>query len=370
MSKSRARRRRRNMFVAADRMRRRRRRNANLALKRAKAFVFRESLRDPITREYPDVLVAPRFFTLWHKEARTELLRFLKDIQNAVEYRERQVFIDFSETFKMVADGTLLFHAILHRLTSAIGPRKMIQCSYPKNAIVEQVLMHLGIFKMLGKPNRSAVDHKTVKHWCYATSTTVDGSKAAFLDDYEGKVTASFKTSNIYRGITEAMANSREHAYPKGDGDELFDLSEDPRWWMFSQELDGVLSVAFCDLGIGIPQSLRTNAKWEQLIKQYLGRSVRVYDLKGILSSDAAMIKTALEIGKSQTREDHRGKGLQEIKNVLEKQGQGKMFILSGSGGYFYEPAKSSEKSRSYADKMPGTLITWIIPLGNETNNG
>ena len=305
-------------------------------------------------------LMAPAQFSL-SRQARPELLRFLSDIRDAIEKKEYCVFIDFTDTKKMIADGTLLFYATLDTLAKEIQPSKLIKCNYPKDKIVEQVLQHVGIFDILGKPHRGAVDHETVKHWCVAKGTKADGRKIApLLETYEGTMASPITSTRLYDGIIEAMTNCRQHAYPGEENNAYGD--RDTKWWMFSQERERRLMIAFCDLGVGIPKSLQSSKKWRGTLK-FLSEDWGITK-----RSDDKLIKVAFELGKSMTGEPNRGLGLQQLKDVLTAQGEGNLSIHSGYGYYHYEPAQSSEKTENFRQRMPGTMITWIIPIKHESS--
>lgn len=133
---------------------------------------------------------------------------------------------------------------------------------------------------------------------------------------------------------------------------------------MFSQEKGGELSIAFCDLGIGIPASLTKGENWEpSLINNILAGL-------GIAKTDASLIQTAFEIGRSTTEEEHRGKGLQEIREVLARERRGRLTTLSGYGCYEYEAHNGSQKTRNFDQQVLGTLIFWMIPIRDKEDHG
>lgn len=313
-------------------------------------------------------------FTLGSIQDRSELLQFLTDLQRTLVIERRPVYIDFSLTTKMVADGTLLFYAMVDKLArkdkiGRPGRSKMFRCSYPKDIVVEQVLQQVGIFGALGKVERADVDHDMVKHWRGFTGVRLQGDKIELMQEvYQGKMVSDLMTTYLNIGLQEAMVNCVHHAYEYPQPAEergIGKVETDPRWWMFGQEKDGKLSIAFCDLGIGIPTSLRqaegetgkAEDDWRSpIIEEFLS----VFGLHG---DDGELIQAAFELGRSKTKKSNQGKGLGDIKRVVEEAGEGNLTIHSGKGYYRYEPLGKSEKVHTYYDAVPGTLILWTIPI-------
>ncbi|MFH4324940.1 hypothetical protein WAJ71_20585, partial [Acinetobacter baumannii] len=84
------------------------------------------------------------------------------------------------------------------------------------------------------------------------------------------------------------------------------------KWWLFTKEVDGILTVCICDLGVGIPRSLKENSPhvnpgWFENMRNY------VKELRKKYNEDSALIKAAIEIGKTRTNLPNRGKGLSQI---------------------------------------------------------
>jgi len=152
------------------------------------------------------------------------------------------------------------------------------------------------------------------------------------------------------------MTNAKQHAYkPPTDGAE-----DAPRWWMFSQLKDGLLSVSFCDLGMGFRNSLMSSEHWAK--KLVLGAVARL----GKGGTDGHFIRVAFELGKSRTKAPHRGKGLEELKTAIESVG-GRLRILSHKGNYFYSASDGKEEAYDFEDSVPGTVISWTVDVRKGT---
>src|SRR5579871_126049 len=282
MTKTRIRQRRYQIYISADQFRHRKRRYVNRAKERQREYRRRERDRDPVTGLLRRLLVAPEIFTLSGKW-REPVLSFLSDLKAAI-IANQPVRIDFSKTKRMIADGTLLFFATLDRFFPLYDPKRLIKCNYPKDNIVEQVLQHVGIFGLLHKKHRNFVHHETVKYWCTASGARAEGAKIGRLSEhYEGSIVTPL-TGKRYDGIIEAMTNSWHHAYQTLESRRVGNLEVGPRWWMFSQVRGGMLNVSFCDLGLGIPNSLRNSDKWRDAVREFIRHGTNRF-------SDASLIQ-------------------------------------------------------------------------------
>jgi hypothetical protein len=132
---------------------------------------------------------------------------------------------------------------------------------------------------------------------------------------------------------------------------------------MFSQLKDDQLSVAICDLGIGIPSSLKQGRRWS------IDQVFDFVDKIGLGRKDSYFIKAAMVLGRSRTNEEHRGKGLPELKTVIESVGAGYLKIFSDRGFYYYSTKDNKEDFGDFSTSIPGTLIQWKIPVPKASDN-
>ncbi|MET3229985.1 UNVERIFIED_ORG: hypothetical protein ABIC54_002170 [Burkholderia sp. 1263] len=223
-----------------------------------------------------------------------------------------------------------------------------MSCTVPTNDKVAQVLQQLGVLALLG--NHCPVQPKDddVIHWRYAHGQKVEGEKYEdVLADFDGEI-APAMSERLFTGITEAMANVINHAYqfPREDGIR----SSTSDWWMFSQEKEGILSVVFCDLGAGIPKTLKYKRPnvWKRIVKDRV-------------SGDAGVIGHALIDSVSRTKLTHRGKGLGQIVGLIDAVPGGRVKILSNKGLLQREAGETM--TGNYRDSIMGTIINWQIPL-------
>ena len=330
---------------------------------------FRKRLRQSPFWGAP--LIAPRFFSLGVQENRRPLLEFIRLLRENIA-SGKPVYIDFRQTRRMFSDGTLLFLAEINRLFRRSEQRPVVRCNYPKNPIVEQVLQQVGIFDMIGKPPRvdSANFDETVKFWKFATGTQTIGEEfEPVLKKYDGIIENRLALT-MYKGVTEAMTNASNHAYIAERNDGLSLGLEEHRWWMFSQERDGRLYVSLCDLGIGIPNSL-PRTRWKDWTPESIVRFIGNVAAGAKPSNDCVMIKAAIELGRSRTELAYRGRGLQQLRDVIDATGDGSLAIHSNRGLYRYNPSKKViETINDFPDSIMGTLILWNVPIPSGDESG
>jgi hypothetical protein len=335
------------------------RKAANLRRERQRAIEQANPRRPTDTGQWVRVF-APRRFGLEREATRTPLVKFLGNVRRLVWSKKKNVLIDFSATEKMHPSGTLLFVAELERIRRARGDNSCFRCKLPRDIIVRQVLQQVGILDLLrceARQNESDFA-ANVRHWKYATGLEVDGAKfETFQKAFEGKIAAPLLT-DFYAGITEAMTNSIHHAYEAERGDGIGLSSDTNRWWMFSQQKDNNLSVAFCDTGIGIPRSLLTSGHWSESL---LGGILKKLGFAG--NFEGELVRSAIELHKSRTGSEHRGRGLGEILDVVRNSGRGNFTILSNRGFYRYDSDSKTEVIMDFDDSIMGTLILWNVPV-------
>ena len=120
------------------------------------------------------------------------------------------------------------------------------------------------------------------------------------------------------------------------------------------------LMITFCDLGVGIPATLPKLYTWERIW-------AAVALLPGIKPNDGQMIQAGMVIGRTQTHETNRGKGLNDLRKFIDEAGGGEMNILSGQGSYRYR-GPGDELVNNFHQRINGTLIKWTVPLDNISN--
>jgi len=298
------------------------------------------------------LMEAPSRISVTEERARVFLLRFLTDLRQAAT-RGGRITICFKDTEAMVSSGALLLKAEIHRLIR-LFPSTQFRCLPPKSNRIKQVLSQIEIFKLLKCKCELPLTREDVIHWKTAHGNLVEGEKFdLILGAYDGAL-AEPVSAGLYSGITEAMANSVDHAYimPRKDGLDISSNVND--WWMFSQKKDGKLNVVFCDLGVGIPATIsHTRPDMWDRIKRFVN-----------LSSDSEVIHFATGSGKSRTGKGYRGKGLPQLVAEIRKIRGGVLWIMSNYGTLL--TTADGDQRIDHKTSILGTVLAWEVPLSED----
>lgn len=302
-----------------------------------------------------DVVRAPRYMYLHGRDSHEAHTAFLSYLRKSFQKSGITTVIDLDRVERLMPAGTLLFFAELSRLKT-IYPHKSFKFIRSKNDTVNQVLEHLKVYSLANYVSGAVPEREDVVTWRAATSTITDGRPAGeLIETYESLSRAEIR--HIFRGVSEAATNAVEHAYVDRREDGI-NWSDESRWWMFCRESESRLYVAVCDLGIGIPRSLpRTYS--EEVVSLLL----KTLSL-GSIDDDAAMIRAAMEVARTRTEKDERGKGLGDMKQVVDSLPNSRLHIFSNRGMVSYENGHFS--SRLYKNSILGTMVVWIIPIESE----
>jgi hypothetical protein len=298
-------------------------------------------------------------FSVENDDERLALFTFLAQLRLIYARAETNttLVIDFTQTRRFIATGTLLFYAELTRLIEYGGSRIRLRCTRTANNQADQVLKQIGVFDLCEQNAHIATTRSDVVHWRVARGHVVDNFLTEpAIADFEGKM-AEPLIDGLFRGLGEAMTNAKHHAYIDVRKDDLnFDPANED-WWMFSQARNDHLSVVFCDLGVGIPATLPVKRPLIFALLQKLG----------LANSDGACIEEAIKDSRTRTRTKGRGYGLGNIVNAVASMPGGIVIVMSNKG--FYRMKDGVANTHNFKDSILGTLIYWRIPLrGSHAN--
>ena len=220
----------------------------------------------------------------------------------------------------------------------------------------------LQVFKQIDFLRYMGVEDKKIKvyfndviNWMFAHGSEIDAEQfSGLFIKYEGRITPKLLTS-LFKGMSEAMTNCIQHAYTAVRRDGLKIWNEEKSWWMFSQEKDGFITVALCDLGVGIPETFPKNHKswWEDIMHIINNKP-----------SDSEIIQYATSGGISRTGKHYRGKGLKQAVSIPKTHKNSFVYIYSNKGVYFVNNGKDGKIE--FHKSINGTIIVWRIPLLDE----
>lgn len=305
---------------------------------------------------------------------------YLPKVISVSDMKQRKIFLDKLAQIKLFASqqhvnrlvldlkniqelhpcGTLLFIAELDCLLNDPLIANKIQGRYPSNQRVEELFQHVGVIEKLKLVERiKEIKDNNVKPWMYGTSKTSNGEDIAnalprLVDENMNRELSLCVTT----GIAEAIANAEEHAYPQ----EPNCTSKLKNWWFFVKIEDDELSVVICDLGTGIPKTLPIT--WRE---EFIAATQNIVNRV----KDGKCIELALKIGKTRSKQDHRGKGLADILKIVEEHEVGMLTIFSNRGVYSRSAtlSKPSKPVRSTKESIRGTIVQWRVPVSAFENN-
>nr|VFK52611.1 MAG: hypothetical protein BECKTC1821D_GA0114238_11952 [Candidatus Kentron sp. TC] len=296
------------------------------------------------------VIAAPNTFTIEDRKKRKVFLSFINKLKQLRSSHNQRVLLDFTKTEHMIADGTLLFKANLYRLIHRYKIKIQIKLSRSKK--INQALQQTGVLKLLGQKLNLKISHPDVINWRHAQGAGAIGQKTdGILEPFDGAISETLQ-KGLYLGLTEAMTNTRQHAYPTPSRTDNFPGDMETEWWMFSEDKDGRAYVVFCDLGVGIPKSLPEKQPnlWKRIVEKF-----------GATPNDSQVIKETILHSTSRTGYSHRGKGLQQLTNILSTTKGGNLRLHSNYGCYASHSGQPN--SINYKTTINGTLICWSLPI-------
>jgi hypothetical protein len=125
------------------------------------------------------------------------------------------------------------------------------------------------------------------------------------------------------------------------------------------------LKIVFYDQGIGIPNSLPVSKIKEKVLDYFSKNNIgKLEQVK-----EQVLLKAAMELDRTSTNQNDRGKGLQDLLSFIEERGEGYLSIISSKGLYkcTVSGLKKTVKSTSFDKPLLGTLIIWSTNLNKDT---
>ncbi|WCM91754.1 hypothetical protein M5C99_15365 [Acidovorax sp. NCPPB 2350] len=293
---------------------------------------------------------------------RNKITNLIVALNNKLQNGNR-VKLDFSRVKKVYPGGMLYLLSHLEWLCE-LYPRR-IKATVTPRSVVSKLLVQFGMAARMNiNPDMSKPTAESVVQWQYRTGTEADGSPVrAALQEYRQKTTWSIP-DDLYAVISEGIDNVADHAYK---------LDEElppkwKRWWMFAglQEPSptevGGLYVALYDFGNGIPETMRLKLILKEYVLDVYDNVKRVFTMNGT-ALEKRLLGHAIERRRSSTGQDHRGRGLPEMKKFIENTPDGQMYVVSGLAEYRYTHGASQGQVKGCEQMFPGTLVLWSIPL-------
>lgn len=295
-------------------------------------------------------LYAPEDFSVAHNTER--VVAFFEEVHDKIKralVRDR-FFFDLSAIKTVSADAVMYLVALLQNTKKL--KRIISSGNEPQNEDARQAFINSGFYHYVKKTSgRSTGDSsKCVQIF--------DGEKANYttarkLCDFVSIQSAGrlsrIETKRLYAMLVELMNNSYQHAYiNKNDSSSPMQS----KWYVYAEDKEAVLRFIFLDTGSGIPRTIRKN------FFEVLGDLVK--------ANDSAYIASALRGEfRTNTREEHRGKGLPEIYGHVGMNHIGKLSVISGKGFCKIDKAQTITM-QELESEFKGTMFIWDVEKGEE----
>lgn len=288
--------------------------------------------------------------------ARNDTCGLFSELRSLVR-RGLRVRLIFMDTEQIAPEALIFMLGQVQRLRLEYGDAQ-VTGTYPLSKKIERLLEESGFFQVLGVKKRGVVVRRSnaTRYLKCKSNTEIVGSEIPKIRDE--LLGSDLKMplpigKKVFRALTEAMTNVKHHAYFQKA---MKSRRLDGRWWMAAQLSlrKNLFTLTFYDAGVGIPRTLPRRYGWETI--------------RGVLSmlpvfdpDDGQMIKAAVELGRTRTDADNRGKGLLDLLKLIDTVGGGSLQIFSRRGVYKY--THNAETFSNDDNAIEGTLIKWELPL-------
>lgn len=267
---------------------------------------------------------------------------FFAKLREALNTKKLDVLhLDHRTQKAITPEAALLLIAELSR-SHLKRPNLKKQCNGPAEPTVCWILQEVGYFRYF--PGLKYRVQPQPRHCLQALSDRMTRGPAVkqLIQFFENRVMFTPEGRKaLYNALIEAMDNVAKHAYPN----RKYNRRAYSDWWLVGYVDDEIheISFSFFDQGIGIPKSIRTR----------IGDDFR----KG-----TALIRDAVEHGRSSTKLDTRGKGLPSLKKFVDDSIAGTLVINSFESQCVFESGKAP-REQTWGTRLPGTLISWNIQI-------
>ncbi len=285
------------------------------------------------------------------------------------EHKRIKSYCDFSKISEISTSSGLIIAAEYDRMAMLIGEPPPTVNLHEWNGQVVTGLLDMGFFATVGLTAKSV--EKFSEEGEVRTMKFISGTNANELQQasesihqlvpflQSGEQISDEKQIGLNSALSEAMINVERHAYPT---DHDFCYRHVNKWWVTASanRKTKMLTIALYDQGASIPITFPKTKRSDTII--YALKRMVLEKPNFDFENDSAYIEAAMQPGKSQTGESHRGFGLPEMKDLVDIFGAGSLTIFSRGGVCTYD-ANGKFTRASYPNSIGGTLIEWTLGL-------
>ena len=279
------------------------------------------------------------------------VLKLIGNIRNhSTRNRNERIYIDFTPIRTVTPSGALVLAAEIDRWNSLRRSRFRRADTAKWTPNVRRLLGQMGFFDLLKLDREPDPPTEGTLYVKFRSGSKVEGAAVEDLRTLGLEPFVSVPNVKLlFAAVTEAMTNVVHHAYKRGHrGPE--------KWWLSAAHEAGEVVILIYDQGAGIPKTLPLT----------LAEQFRDWIPDGVFAHDGRMIEVAHQLSRSESRQAHRGRGLQrDVRRYIEAhEGQGTYRVISGRGEYTVAAGEDAEgRVNSLPRPLQGTLIEWRLKL-------
>jgi hypothetical protein len=334
---------------------------ARIRERRRRSRKKRRAFTEAVAAAPPDHIVAPKRIDInapWGEQLRL----FIDQMIEAVETGKRAK-LDFRRTEMMYPLALILLFAELDRLIAVAKHPRPFTIVHSRSVRIREVMKQIGLYDLTGAKSSTIPTRADVVFWRSAKGSDQSGDRIAMIKDVVAEAVklepgAELILASLWRGVSEAISNSVDHAHKVPREADGFAGLPGTKWWLFTQVRNGSFIVLVCDLGCGYRATIG-----QTVGESFIARMQQAFAGENI---DAIAIETAMEFGRSGTKEVNRGKGSRDAISVVEKHRAGQLMICSNTGVIHYnyrEGKRQTSMRRDLGFSINGTIVWWKLPL-------
>lgn len=296
----------------------------------------------PVSRvRHPYILKAPKVLSIFG-DTSSALNYFGKVIETISLCKFGDLlFFDLSEVEIITPDAIMYLIAVIKNIKRLRMLKINCVGNTPKNQSAREIIDQSGFFAFVSSTTPKKVDTDS-RYMKILSGRDANGKLASSFCDFVHRVCKKDirDTKRLYPMIIELMTNTHQHAYGTFDRQQIMTGN----WYIFAQDMGATVHFVFLDTGVGIPKTV--TKRFRERIKDLL------------LKDDAMYLKSALQGDfRSETGQEHRGKGLPGIYEDACNDSIERLSIISGKGKCTV--SGSDIETECFSQTFEGTLFIW-----------
>lgn len=314
-----------------------------------------------------EVIISPQCWNIFGDEGFLEFHHFLDDIKKHAAHGSRML-IDIKEVSQLKACALLMAYSMIEYAQWVSNDKNIVKTTKCRSSKVCTAFQAFGFWSLTGESEYKPY-HEIGNHLAITTASAPRERESAEKEPSENRESLRKvirytrqevipnndleRGNRLYAAITESISNVGLHAYI-GEGYEDFASRYGRKWWIITQRVDDQFFIAVYDCGAGIPETIVRKDFWPKLKELFLP------------GNDAEKIKAAVKLGGTRLDQNKHGKGLHEMRQLVEDNSKGALHIFSGEGYYKSEPSKNEEVIKELPRGIEGTLVQWNLEMVKE----